>query len=364
MLLALADSADDDGYCWPKRETIAAKARLKERQVINALAQLTDDGELAYLPGAGRGHLSMYVILCGLGPEDRAQRVQGLQGKAAETLQRLQGFRDKKAQRLHPSPQERVQSAQRKGAIAIGDSGVSSEDDALIRHEIRHDSESPPPPAMPIMEPPCAPAAPAGGGGGPSASASAIGRNRPAQALPGAIYLAQEGFSNTAVRAWGHVAVDLLRADIERRRRDLHQQNGGIVLAWRTAPPDAPPPAPDTDRTPNTDLAARLRVALGQPQPEDCSAAPPARAAEADSALRMAWQLAQLELSHADRQWLLGSHIGRDGPTVVLVARSSECCSAIERTLAERLRRVLREHLGGATQLRVTAHTLRNGATA
>lgn len=46
VLLALADFADDFGYCWPSIATIAAKARLSERQTIRIIQSLEEQGEL------------------------------------------------------------------------------------------------------------------------------------------------------------------------------------------------------------------------------------------------------------------------------------------------------------------------------
>lgn len=46
VLLALADNANDDGYCWPSLETIASKCRLTRRYTINLLDQLEADGEI------------------------------------------------------------------------------------------------------------------------------------------------------------------------------------------------------------------------------------------------------------------------------------------------------------------------------
>ena len=46
VLLALADSANDDGICWPGLETIAKKARISKRYVIEIIKQLEDKGSL------------------------------------------------------------------------------------------------------------------------------------------------------------------------------------------------------------------------------------------------------------------------------------------------------------------------------
>lgn len=44
VLLALADSANDEGYCWPAYDTIAAKANLGRRYVIQIVGRLEEIG--------------------------------------------------------------------------------------------------------------------------------------------------------------------------------------------------------------------------------------------------------------------------------------------------------------------------------
>lgn len=176
VLLALADHADDEGYAWPNRETLSQKARLKERQVINVLATLTQAGDLAYLPGDGRGRQSLYCVLSGLSPEERQRRIAHLPDKAEELILNLQAgraivqqlrarkgaknasFPPERVQKLHPLPQQRVQDLhplpservqdlhpsdakgcnlqQKKGAMPIAESGVGTPDPSLIHHVI------------------------------------------------------------------------------------------------------------------------------------------------------------------------------------------------------------------------------------
>jgi len=62
VLLALADWADDAGYCWPKIAAIARKARLTERQVHNILSQLTTDNMISVERGGGRGKSNRYRL--------------------------------------------------------------------------------------------------------------------------------------------------------------------------------------------------------------------------------------------------------------------------------------------------------------
>ena len=47
ILLAIADSANDEGVAWPSMETLAKKANLSRRYVIDILAKLEDEKHLA-----------------------------------------------------------------------------------------------------------------------------------------------------------------------------------------------------------------------------------------------------------------------------------------------------------------------------
>ena len=44
LMLALADSSNDDGVCWPSVTKLALKTRINERHVRRLLADLTKDG--------------------------------------------------------------------------------------------------------------------------------------------------------------------------------------------------------------------------------------------------------------------------------------------------------------------------------
>ena len=46
LMLALADHADDDGYCWPRIETLAHKIRMSSRSVRRFVQELEQQGEL------------------------------------------------------------------------------------------------------------------------------------------------------------------------------------------------------------------------------------------------------------------------------------------------------------------------------
>jgi hypothetical protein len=63
ILLALADWANDDGYCWPTISALATKARLSERAVQQILGRLTTTGRIRRIQGGGRGRANRYQIV-------------------------------------------------------------------------------------------------------------------------------------------------------------------------------------------------------------------------------------------------------------------------------------------------------------
>lgn len=248
VLLYLADNADDQGYCWPKVATIAEAANISERQARAALATLEADGELAFIAGQGRGHVSVYAVLAGLSSAEVDELVAGLEGKAEEIALALQARRARKVQSSqvlspqkvqssqvsgaekvqssHPSSAEKVQFAHRKGANRVGALPSGMPNDALIRHEIRHDQEESHESTSTTTTSAGATQQPQGGGGG-------------------AALLAQEGFGKKAIEAFGHLPAEILAADMRRRREQLGQGNGAIVNAWKVSPPGrVAPPAP------------------------------------------------------------------------------------------------------------------------
>ena len=63
VLLALADWANDDGYCWPTISAVATKARLSERAVQQILGRLTATGRIRRIQGGGRGRANRYQVM-------------------------------------------------------------------------------------------------------------------------------------------------------------------------------------------------------------------------------------------------------------------------------------------------------------
>lgn len=88
VLLALADCANDDGYCWPGMATLARKCSKGERTVQYALRQLEKDGHLSRREIRGRGCEYMIHPRNACTPAEDAP-VQGT---------------TKPPQRLHPTP--------------------------------------------------------------------------------------------------------------------------------------------------------------------------------------------------------------------------------------------------------------------
>jgi len=62
VLLALADWANDEGYCWPSVGAIAKKVRLSTRQVHRILKQFEDEDVIAIERGGGRSVSNRYRL--------------------------------------------------------------------------------------------------------------------------------------------------------------------------------------------------------------------------------------------------------------------------------------------------------------
>jgi DNA-binding transcriptional MocR family regulator len=66
VLLALADHADHEGYCWPSVETVAQKCRVSERTVQRAIAEAEASGEIQRRVMQGRGYTNLYRVMSGV----------------------------------------------------------------------------------------------------------------------------------------------------------------------------------------------------------------------------------------------------------------------------------------------------------
>ncbi len=80
LLIALADWADDWGYCHPSVDQIAIKIRQSKRNVLRLLKTLKASGELRQIKRArgGRGQKagSVYQVLTGMSSEEIAESEQ------------------------------------------------------------------------------------------------------------------------------------------------------------------------------------------------------------------------------------------------------------------------------------------------
>lgn len=80
MLLALADLADDDGFCWPGYELLTDMTGVSERQAFRIVANLQTAGELIIWKqqgqGGGRGYTNIYLVTTGLTDQEIKEIVE------------------------------------------------------------------------------------------------------------------------------------------------------------------------------------------------------------------------------------------------------------------------------------------------
>jgi hypothetical protein len=62
VLLAMADWADDCGYCWPSVRTLAKKSRQTERNVRKCVGRMKRDGAISVKPNGGPHSTNLYKI--------------------------------------------------------------------------------------------------------------------------------------------------------------------------------------------------------------------------------------------------------------------------------------------------------------
>ena len=91
LLLALADFANDDGYCWPSIPVIADKIRKTERQTTRLLQQLESAGFISVIEsGNGRGVKSIYRLETAIITKIK----DDIQGKLTKIKDDIQGKKD------------------------------------------------------------------------------------------------------------------------------------------------------------------------------------------------------------------------------------------------------------------------------
>ena len=105
VLLALADWANDDGYCWPTISALASNARLSERAVQQILGRLTTTGRIRRIQGGGRGRANRYqVVTARNGASD-----------TVNTIHRKENTQSETPNELHPSGPKRVKLTTQNG---------------------------------------------------------------------------------------------------------------------------------------------------------------------------------------------------------------------------------------------------------
>lgn len=74
LLLALADMANNGGYCWPSLETLQQRARLSHRQnVIKAITEMEETAEVWVERNRGRNNSNGYIVTVGMNADELAK---------------------------------------------------------------------------------------------------------------------------------------------------------------------------------------------------------------------------------------------------------------------------------------------------
>jgi hypothetical protein len=75
VMLALADIANDEGFAWPSIPTLAARARRKERSLIDTLDRLETSKEVFIQRNIGRKNHNQYIVTLGLDAAGLSERL-------------------------------------------------------------------------------------------------------------------------------------------------------------------------------------------------------------------------------------------------------------------------------------------------
>lgn len=119
VLLALADRAGDDGFCWPGIAEIAQRARISERQAQYHIRALEKDKEIICQVNRGRTHSNRYIVTIGLTDEEIQETVKEKMKYIAHIDNRKDATDCTVLDKRCNPVQEKVQSSAVKGAIAI-----------------------------------------------------------------------------------------------------------------------------------------------------------------------------------------------------------------------------------------------------
>lgn len=148
VLMALADNADDHGYCWPKMKTIAAKCSTSERTVQRTIKTLLVAGMLkkdARFDASGRQVSNGYTLALTypdkLSPlaDDRAG--EGDTPVTPGVTQLCQGEGDKAMSPLEPPYEPSYESSVRRAAKLTQLNAVESQQVALLISSIPVDQQ-------------------------------------------------------------------------------------------------------------------------------------------------------------------------------------------------------------------------------
>ncbi|RJL09427.1 helix-turn-helix domain-containing protein [Paracoccus siganidrum] len=113
VLLAIADFADDDGYCWPSVKTLAAKARMTERGVQKIIRRLEVQGYVSVETGTGRKNCNEYQIdldLLQKGERETPNRIHPEQGSPRTRKQKPRTGKQKRVNGGSPEPSRNHQN--------------------------------------------------------------------------------------------------------------------------------------------------------------------------------------------------------------------------------------------------------------
>lgn len=113
VLLAIADFADDEGYCWPSVKTLAAKARMTERGVQKIIRRLETQGYVSVETGTGRKNCNEYQINLDLlqkGEQETPNRIHPEQGSPRTRKQKPRTAKQERVNGGSPEPSKNHQN--------------------------------------------------------------------------------------------------------------------------------------------------------------------------------------------------------------------------------------------------------------
>lgn len=148
VLMALADNADDHGYCWPKMKTIAAKCSTSERTVQRTIKTLLAAGLLkkdARFSASGRQVSNGYTLALTypdkLSPSPKCNEGEGDASVTPGVTQLCQGEGDKAMSPLEPPHEPPYESSVRRTAKLTRLSALESQQVAQLISSIPPDQQ-------------------------------------------------------------------------------------------------------------------------------------------------------------------------------------------------------------------------------